>query len=635
MGPSLTGGAFKVPPFYADEAVLAYKVPESDHALKPAITSSAPIDLSILADGDLNTYTSLALPKGAGEKAFIQYAYSEPQTLRSLTIVAIKRTLMDSLQPQEGDSGIALESSQDGVTYQVIVRVPKGGAPEHTLSFAPATARFFRVTFVALVPPPANPGSSFLGGSKLATEIPIAELTLNAGARVDRFEEKAAFTPVRELYSFPTPDFAPADVIRKTDVIDLTGKMLPDGTLTWTPPAGTWTIMRLGYSLTGVTNNPATGEATGLEVDKLNSKYVKHYMDHYLDTYQQTVGSARMGKTGVGYVVSDSWEAGSQNWTDNMIAEFTKRRGYDPRPWIPVLAGRVVESSQSSDQFLWDFRKTIEDLVADEHYGQVQASLKARGMGHYGESQEDGRAYFADGMEVKKLVEVPMGAMWVHNPGENKPLPNYDADDRESSSVAHIYGQNLAAAESLTTCDNNSAWAWSPASLKPTIDQEFLNGINRIAFHESAHQALLGKVPGISLGPCGQWFNRNETWAEQAKPWIDYIARSSWMLQQGRNVADIAYFYGEDSNLTAIFHTSYPKVPDGYNFDYVNADALVHAFSMDAGRMKDAGRRELPRALPGQVQQPHVAARPAGDSYTRRPGGSRRGGQARRHAKPG
>ena len=145
--------------------------------------------------------------------------------------------------------------------------------------------------------------------------------------------------------------------------------------------------------------------------------------------------------------MTDSWEAGSQNWTDDMIAQFMARRGYDPMPWLPVLAGRVVDSAEASDRFLWDFRKTIADLIADEHYGQVQASLKERGMGHYGESHEGGRAFVADGMEVKKLDDIPMSAMWTQLFGQNDESFNYNADDRESASVAHIYGQNLAAAE--------------------------------------------------------------------------------------------------------------------------------------------------------------------------------------------
>ncbi len=362
--------------------------------------------------------------------------------------------------------------------------------------------------------------------------------------------------------------------------------MRPDGTLDWTPPAGNWVILRFGYSLLGITNHPATAEATGLEVDKLNATYVKNYMDGYLDSYKDTVGADMMGKRGIRYVITDSWEAGSQNWTDDMIAQFKKRRGYDPTPWMPVLAGEVVESAEASDRFLWDFRKTIADLIADEHYGQVQASLKERGMGHYGESHEGGRAFVADGMEVKKLDDIPMGAMWTQSPGVNKIQFGYNADDRESASVAHIYGQNLAAAESMTA--SAAPWAWSPATLKPTADQELLNGINRFVIHESAHQPLVGKAPGLTLGPFGQWFNRNETWAEEAAPWINYLARTSYLLQQGHFAADVLYFYGEDSNLTAIFGGSAPNIPPGYGFDYINADGLIHEFKVTNGKITTA-----------------------------------------------
>lgn len=149
--------------------------------------------------------------------------------------------------------------------------------------------------------------------------------------------------------------------------------------------------------------------------------------------------------------------------------------------------------------------------------------------------------------------------------------------------MAHIYGQNLAAAESMSA--SVAPWGWSPATLKATADLEFLNGINRIVIHESTHQPVVGKKPGLTLGPYGQWFNRNETWAEEAKPWIDYLARCSFLLQQGHFAADVAYFYGEDSNLTAIFQSRSPDVPAGYAFDYINADALAHELHVDGGRL--------------------------------------------------
>jgi hypothetical protein len=310
---------------------------------------------------------------------------------------------------------------------------------------------------------------------------------------------------------------------------------------------------------------------------------VRAYFNTYLDNYKDAVGPDLMGKRGLQYVINDSWEAGAQNWTDNLIAEFTKRRGYDPRPWLPVLTGRVIESTQASEGFLWDFRETLGDMLADYHYDLLTKMLHDRGMGHYGESHEEGRAFIGDGMQVKRSNDVPMAAMWTQRPGINKDQPGYNADIRESASVAHIYGQNLVAAESMTA--SSGAYAWSPKTLKPTADKELAMGLNRFVIHTSVHQPLLDRKPGLSLGPFGQWFNRNATWAEEAKPWVTYLARNDYLLQQGRFVADIVYFYGEDTNLTDLFFRRNPEIPEGYNWDYINEDALVHVLTMKDGEL--------------------------------------------------
>jgi hypothetical protein len=582
-----------IPQFYADVAVVAYPAPTSDvppESLHPKVTASGgSIDVTMLSDGDLEKTTKLPIPP-AGQSAWIQYEFAASQTIRSVTIVSKSPNFIAAMLAGIGSPEKSLEASDDGQDFRAVVQLPEGGAPEHTVSFPAVTAKFFRVVFKRTPPPPLPAWASGLDPASMGfrlgpppTDYEIAELVLHPGARVNRFEDKAAFSSLGDLYPFATPSVAPSDAISKSEVIDLTSKMRGDGTLDWTPPAGHWVILRFGYSLLGITNHPATAEATGLEVDKLNRAYVKNYMETYLDRYKQTVGADYMGKRGIRYVINDSWEAGSQNWTDNMISQFKELRGYDPLPWMPVLAGKVVESAEASDRFLWDFRKTISDLIANEHYGQLEATLHEWHMGHYGESHESGRAFVADGMEVKKFNEVPMSAMWTQTPGVNKEQYGYNADDRESASVAHIYGQNLAAAESMTAAAG--PWAWSPATLKPTADQEFLNGINRFVIHESAHQPLVGKAPGMTLGPFGQWFNRNETWAEEASPWVKYIARTSYLLQQGHFGADLVYFYGEDSNLTAIFADKAPDVPAGYGFDYINADGLIHMLSVTGGRI--------------------------------------------------
>jgi hypothetical protein len=580
------------PTFYADTAVIAYRTAESDvpvSSLQPRISSSSgSLDLAVLTDGDLVKTTQL--PKApAGQQAWVQYEFSTPQKMNAVTLVLNDPGAAAANMFGAAASIADAEASDDGQTFRKLVDIPNDGGDEHTIAFPATTARFFRVAFTNK---PAsgsdettfdveNPFGDF-SGAKPNPNFEISELVLHPGARISRFEEKAGFANLQSFESFATPPVEAADAIRKADIVDLTSRMRPDGTLDWTPPQGHWVVMRFGYSLTGVTNHPASPEGTGLEVDKLSREDVKEYMNTYLDNYKSAVGPL-MGKRGLQYVINDSWEAGTSNWTDDMVAEFSTRRGYDPRPWLPVLAGRVIESSQASERFLWDYRKTLGDLLAEYHYDQITEIVHQRGMGHYGESHEEGRAFIGDGMEVKRSNDVPMAAMWTQRPGVNKDLPGYNADIRESASVAHIYGQNLVAAESMTA--SSGAWAWSPATLKPTADKEMAMGLNRFVIHTSVHQPLLDQKPGLALGPFGQWFTRNETWAEQATPWIRYLARSCYLLQQGRFAADIAYFYGEDSNLTALFGKKGPEVPEGYNFDYVNADALIHKLSVIDGQL--------------------------------------------------
>ncbi len=579
------------PQFYADAAVIAFHRPSKDDldSLHPTMTSSGGSpDFDALSDGDIVTTTELLIPSD-NQLAWIQWEFPRPVTIRSLTL-ATSPGGMTNWRSGIGIPDKTLEASDDGVSFREIAKIVEGRAPQTTISIPETSAKFFRVTFKPMPPPPPPAwaqGITMGGAPPIApTTFKIAELALHQGAHVNHFEEKADFSLAPDLYEYATSPTGSGQAIAEADVIDLTSKMQPDGTLDWTPPAGDWVVLRFGYSLLGITNHPATKEATGLEVDKLDRRFVKDYFEKYLDSYRDTVGPELMGKRGIQYVINDSWEAGSQNWTDNMIAQFTKLRGYSPIPWMPVLAGYIVKSPEASDRFLWDFRKTIADLVAEEHYGQLESTLHEWHMGHYGESHEVGRALPADGMEVKRMNEVPMSAMWTQVPGMFHEQYGYNADDRESASVAHIYGQNLVAAESMTAAAG--PWAWSPATLKPTADQEFLNGINRIVVHESAHQPLVGKAPGLTLGPFGQWFNRNETWADLAGVWMDYLARTSFLLQQGHFGADVLYFYGEDSNLTAIFANKSPDLPAGYGFDYVNADALIHQFKVSDGRITTA-----------------------------------------------
>lgn len=574
------------PDFYTDAAIFAYRLPDGDQSLaslNPKVTSSGgSFSLTDLTDGDVATSNFLPIGKD-GKSSWIRFEFENPVVVQAITIVGggIQRMFGP---PQETR---ALETSGDGINFSKVLDIPTSPLKEITVTFKPVSAKYFRVVW-EVSPRQSMPSFPDLpnmnSGSQGPVGTQVAELVLSTSGRVNRFEDKAAFEAATDLYDAFTPTVSTDDVVKKEDVIDLTSKINTDGTLDWTPPAGDWMVVRLGYSLTGHKNGPAPPEATGLEVDKLSAEHVKAYFTNYLDQYKDATGGL-MGEKGLQYIITDSWEAGTQNWTDEMITEFRNRRGYDMFPWMPVLTGHIVESAEASDRFLWDFRKTLADLVAENHYNQLTTLLKKRNMGRYSESHEARRAFIGDGMEVKKTADVPMGAGWT--PGgfggnEGDFATVYQADIRESSSVAHLYGQKYVAAEALTAM--GSDWAWSPALLKPVADYMLSCGLNRFVIHTSVHQPLMNKVPGMSLGPFGQWFTRNETWAEQAKAWTTYLARSSYMLQQGKYIADIAYYYGEDNNITTLFSRmrggDLPQIPEGYSYDFINADALVNLLSV-------------------------------------------------------
>ncbi len=591
----INGETKRAAPWYADAAVIAFRLPDEDKSmaeLQPKLTSSGgDFTLAALTDGDY-AKTTLLPAAAVGQKSWIQFEFAAPQTVYGMSLFTGAAGL--GFGPGGGGSGDqALEASENGGDFRAVASIPGG---THTISFAPVTARFFRFSVLAQAPPGRGGAEMGMFGAipTAPASTQISEFILHTSAHVNRVEDKAGFTSGFGVGDFSTPSFPPVSAIRKADVIDLTAQMQPDGTLQWNAPAGNWRVLRLGYSLIGTTNRPASPEATGLEADKFSRTHMTAYFENYLNQYKDATGGL-MGKRGLQYVLNDSWEAGQANWTDEMIAEFTKRRGYDMKPWLPVLAGHVVESSEASDRFLWDFRKTIAELTAANNYDLLGDLLKQRGMGRYSEGHETYRVYIADGMEVKRNATVPMSAIWAVGPQGGSPWggamnpagyqQSYASDLQESASVAHIYGQNIAAAESFTAF--NGSYIWTPELLKPTADAELALGLNRFVIHTSAHQPTDQK-PGLSLGGVGQWFTRHETWAEVAKPWTTYLARSSYMLQQGKFAADLLYYYGEDANVSGLFGQAPPALPEGFGFDYANSDVVANRLTASGNRLNTA-----------------------------------------------
>ncbi|PYP79169.1 MAG: glycoside hydrolase [Gemmatimonadetes bacterium] len=558
------GNASADPTFYGDDAVLAYRTPADERdvpALRPTVTTNAgAADGAALLDDDLNTALTVR-PPADGSPAWIQLAFAEPITVRALSLAS-------------RGSGVPFGrvlAGDDASHLRTIVTLP--GAQQYrpssvrTYSVPETRARIIRLELTSAPPSPAAVMSQ--APTQPAREYVITELVPHTGARVHRWEEKAGFNFLFEYESSPTPAPPVTSIVSRADVVDLTARMKPDGTLDWDVPAGRWTIMRFGRSLTGAKNRPAVPAASGYEVDKLNRAHVEAYLRDYTAPIAQALGPL-YGKS-LRHVLLDSWEAGIQNWTDGMIAAFRTRRGYDPTPFLPALAGRVVESAEASDRFLWDFRRTLVDMFAEEHYRTATDFLHKQGLETYSEASGVSLEPLEDALLNKKQVDIPMGEFWFRS---LHPWNMYHEDVRGAASAAHVYGKPLVAAESWT-----GGGYESPYSLKKIGDSWLAQGINRLVFHTSAHQPLDTK-PGNTM--VGTHINRNITWAEQAAPFMTFLARSSFLLQQGKPVADLLYLLNEGAPSTMPFWGAglEPAPPRGFDYDYANADVVLSRLSV-------------------------------------------------------
>ena len=458
-----------------------------------------------------------------------------------------------------------LECSDDGVNFRtVIARAPETVALDNIFDIPPVRARYFR--FRSTIP---------------GRPLKYNDIRLYGVAMVNAGMEKAGYNAsysIRDFY--PTPH--DAEAVSHDNVVDITG-YVKDGTLDWKAPKGRWCIYRFGYTLTGKKNGPASPEATGLEVDKLDRDAVRRYFTSYYDMYDKA-SRGRLGSV-ISALMIDSYESGCQNWTASMPEEFRQRRGYSLLPWLPALAGRVIESPSSTERFLCDWRKTLEELICEHHYEGVDSINAAYGLKRYTEAQEYSRVYNADGMDVRRRADVPMASFWMREFYSSYPCE--EADMREAASVAHIYGQNVCAGESFTTNGEDPdafgrkvAWALHPGNLKPAADAAMASGQNRFIIHSNVHQPVDDKVPGLTLSKHGMAFNRHNTWAGEARAFTDYLSRSSYLLSQGRYVADIAVYYSETTNAVARFKHERPEVPEGYSYDFINRTVLCSGIAL-------------------------------------------------------
>ena len=417
-------------------------------------------------------------------------------------------------------------------------------------------------------------------------------VTLSEVPGVERFADKSLAKvfqdplPMWDYYMWDTPAEAsdPSFYVDPSKIVDLTDKV-KDGKLDWQAPEGDWTILTAYMKSTGVTNSPAVKEGTGLEVDKINKRYIGEHFDAYIGKIIRRIPAEDRKTWKV--VVEDSYETGSQNWTDDLVEVFKETYGYDPVPWLPTLKGVVVGSVDQSDRFLWDLRRLVADRVAYDYVAGLREECHKHGMeswlenyGHWGFPGE----FLMYGGQSDQIA----GEYWSEG-------SLGDIENRAASSCGHTYGKNRIWAESCTA--GGPQFNRYPRLMKQRVDRFFCEGINATLLHLYIQQPD-DRKPGLDAW-FGNEFNRNNTWFDGMGAFIEYLRRCNFMLQQGRYIADIAYFIGEDvPKMTGVCD---PPLPKGYSFDYINAEILRdHARVKDGRLVLDSGMEYRVLALPRQ-----------------------------------
>lgn len=353
-------------------------------------------------------------------------------------------------------------------------------------------------------------------------------------------------------------------------IINLTDKMAAEGKLSWTVPAGAWTILRVGYTSTGMKNVAGVPEGEGFECDKLSRAALQAHWDGMMGKLIKELGPlAGNLPAGLNNVLIDSWEVGSQNWTDEFRAEFLKRREYDLLRYLPVFAGRVVDSPEKTCRFMWDFRRTVADMFAEYHAGKFAEMAHKNGLQFSLEPYGDCPS---DDMQFGSYADIPMSEFWGGGIGD--PM-----NAKLAASIAHVYGKKIVGAESFTSGPDR--WQRDPYEMKARADVIYCAGVNRIIYHRYAHQPWLDRFPGMTMGPWGTHFERTLTWWEQSRAWLKYQARCQYLLQAGQFVADVLFYCGEGAPNTY----RQGELGKGYDCDGINADALLNQLSIKDGRL--------------------------------------------------
>jgi hypothetical protein len=387
------------------------------------------------------------------------------------------------------------------------------------------------------------------------------------------FHELGGSAPDCRFLRDNTPDNKTTDqmtyTVKKENILDVTRHINDDGVLVWNVPEGEWSVMRIGYTCTNAKVSTSSNKWQGNVLDYMSKDAFDFYWNDVVEPVLKASGD-HAGTT-LKYMETDSWECGGMNWTDDFREEFKTYRDYDPLIFLPVTAGYIIDDVNTSNAFLADFRKTMADLVANNHYARFAELAHQYNMGIQPESAGP-HAGPLDGIKNYGFSDIVMSEFWSPSPHRPRPADRFFL--KQASSAAHIYGKRIVGAESFTTIGphwNDELWR----DQKSSFDHEICAGLNRLYFHTFTCSPPEMGLPGQEYF-AGTHVNPQITWWNESAPFIDYFSRTQVIVQNGRFIADALYYYGDHiPNVFPYKHSDPAGVMPGFDYDVTNEDILL------------------------------------------------------------
>ena len=431
------------------------------------------------------------------------------------------------------------------------------------------------------IPFPTLPDVSEKGGYKQYVIIPRGENGL-----------PIFYTDVQVL---AIPVSRDSSIIRMDNVINISDKMDIDGNLNWDAPKGNWKVTRYVCTNTGQPMISSTPNSGGPMIDHFNPEATVAHINYFIDKIEDKLGKP-IGESGLTYFYTDSYEVQGLLWTPALITEFEKRMDYSMIPYLPIFDGYVVENSDITRRFLYDYRRVWSDLIIESHYQKATEICESHGIGFVAEAAGPGAPIHNCPFESLKSsgsLSFPRGEFW-HVPNKNDYWKEVRQDSSKMehflnslqvlkgvASASHIYNQKYVEAEAFTGIH---IYVEGPGDLKPTADRAFCEGLNRINFHTWPHTPKEAGEPGWSYS-FGTLMHETRAWWPMAKPWMDYLGRCSYMLQQGNFHGDVLYFFGDSTpNFVPAKHIN-ASLGFGYDYDVTNSDIILNKLAVKDGKI--------------------------------------------------